>query len=185
MTPKDFAVAMIRTMGFPETENNVDALVAWQAAEGGHYANSAYFNPLNTTQPMAGSTFFNYLNPAKTVGVQRFTSWQQGLDATVKTLKNGRYGGIIASFMADAPAVDTLHAIGNTPWGTTTLKNAVSATAWRGYANKLDPIGGAIDTVIEATEKVVEHPKSTIGVVVALVVACGAGYFFYEKSRRK
>ncbi len=38
---------------------------------------------------MPGATVFN------SVGVKAYTSWKQGLEATVKTLKNGYYGGII------------------------------------------------------------------------------------------
>lgn len=184
MTPKDFAVAVIRTMGFPETDNNIDALVAWQGAEGGHFANSAYFNPLNTSQKMPGSTFFNYFDAAKTMGVQRYTDWQQGLDATIKTLNNGRYGSIIASFMASAPVLDTLHAIGNTAWGTTTLKNATSPSAWRAYANKIDPIGGAVAVLQEAGDVAMAHPKSTIGLLAGLAIMGVTGYYFYAKSRR-
>jgi hypothetical protein len=60
-------------------------LHAWQRAEGG----TARYNPLNTTEPWKGATDYN------SAGVKNYrTSWD-GINATVATLLNGRYPGIV------------------------------------------------------------------------------------------
>lgn len=140
VSPRDFAKIIINRMGFPETENNINALIVWQAAEGGHYVNTAYFNPLNTAWKMPGSTFFNRLTPD--FGVQRYTNWDQGIDATVNTLKMGIYQPIRDSFMKDAPTDETLRIIGGTPWGTYSLKTmtAEKVKEYLAYGDKADPI---------------------------------------------
>ena len=46
-------------MRLPVTADNVAAITAWEMAEGGHWYNTAYYNPLNTTQSMPGATVFN------------------------------------------------------------------------------------------------------------------------------
>ena len=88
-TQLTWAQALLVAMRLPVTADNIAAITAWEMAEGGHWYNTAYYNPLNTTQDMPGATVFN------SVGVKAYTSWKQGLEATVKTLKNGYYGGII------------------------------------------------------------------------------------------
>ena len=88
-TQLTWAKALLVAMRLPVTADNVAAVTAWEMAEGGHWYNTAYYNPLNTTQDMPGATVFN------SVGVKAYTSWKQGLEATVKTMKNGYYGGII------------------------------------------------------------------------------------------
>lgn len=60
-------------------------LAAWQIAEGG----TAEFNPLNTTQPWPGSTFYN------TAKVRDYLSGTDGIEATCVTLLNGYYTGIV------------------------------------------------------------------------------------------
>jgi hypothetical protein len=52
MTPLDFAHQLLRRLGVPESDSNLQALVAVQAVEGGHMQNSARFNPLNTMWPI-------------------------------------------------------------------------------------------------------------------------------------
>ena len=107
-----WAQALLVTMRLPVTADNVAAITAWEMAEGGHWYNTAYYNPLNTTQDMPGATVFN------SVGVKAYTSWKQGLEATVKTLKNGYYGGIIDALRRGNDASGVAQAVGNSPWGT-------------------------------------------------------------------
>lgn len=102
MTPVLFAQALLNALRLPVTDNNVQAIVAAQAVEGGFMHNAAAFNPLNTTQPMPGS------HPVTGVGVQAYASWQQGLDAIVKTLRNGLYNDILGSLSKSAAPDDTL-----------------------------------------------------------------------------
>ena len=94
VTQLTWAKALLVAMRFPVTADNIAAITAWEMAEGGHWYNTAYYNPLNTTQSMPGATVFN------SVGVKAYTSWKQGLEATMITLKNGYYGGILDALSA-------------------------------------------------------------------------------------
>jgi peptidoglycan hydrolase CwlO-like protein len=111
-TQLTWAKALLVAMRLPVTADNVAAVTAWEMAEGGHWYNTAYYNPLNTTQSMPGATVFN------SVGVKAYTSWKQGLEATVKTLKNGYYGGIIDALRRGNDASGVAAAVGASPWGT-------------------------------------------------------------------
>lgn len=111
-TPTTWAIALLGEIGRPATPQNTVAVTAWERAEGGHWANSARFNPLNTTQRMPGSA------PMNSVGVQAYTSWRQGLDATTITLRNGRYGGVLQALGRGNCAPCVADAVGASPWGT-------------------------------------------------------------------
>lgn len=86
--PETWAVDVLTGIGAPVTAENVAFLNAWQRREGGATANTAYWNPLNTTQRQTGSSSMN------SVGVQAFPDWNSGLRATLRTLRN--YRGIVA-----------------------------------------------------------------------------------------
>jgi peptidoglycan hydrolase CwlO-like protein len=112
VTQVTWAQAVLKSLGMPITADNVAAVVAWEMAEGGHWYNTAYYNPLNTTQSMPGATVFN------SVGVKAYTSWKQGLDATVITLHNGYYGGILEALSRGNDAQAVADAVAASPWGT-------------------------------------------------------------------
>jgi hypothetical protein len=103
-----WASDLLARLGMPKTSENVRALSAWAQAEG----TSAKFNPLATTQRAPGATNFN------SVGVKNFVSYEQGLDATVQTLKNGRYGAILDALKAGNSATAVGRAVEASPWGT-------------------------------------------------------------------
>ena len=107
-----WAKALLVAMRLPVTADNVAAIAAWEMAEGGHSYNTAYYNPLNTTQSMPGASIFN------SVGVKAYTSWKQGLEATVITMKNGYYDGIIAALQRGNDSSAVAAAVGASPWGT-------------------------------------------------------------------
>jgi peptidoglycan hydrolase CwlO-like protein len=107
-----WARALLVAMRFPVTADNVAAITAWEMAEGGHWYNTAYYNPLNTTQSMPGATVFN------SVGVKAYTSWKQGLEATMITLKNGYYGSILDALRRGNDSTAVAAAVGASPWGT-------------------------------------------------------------------
>jgi peptidoglycan hydrolase CwlO-like protein len=111
-TQLTWARALLVAMRFPVTADNVAAVTAWEMAEGGHWYNTAHYNPLNTTQRMPGATVFN------SVGVKAYTSWKQGLQATMITLKNGYYGGILDALKRGKDAEAVARAVGASPWGT-------------------------------------------------------------------
>jgi hypothetical protein len=112
VTPEGWADALLSSLGDPSSAENMRAVTAWERAEGGHWANDARFNPLNTTLREPGSTSING------VGVQAYTSWDEGLTATRDTLRNSRYGGILAALSAGDCAGCVAAAVAASPWGT-------------------------------------------------------------------
>lgn len=128
-TPTTWARALLARLGAPTTSANVSAVTAWEAAEGGHWHNSDRYNPLNTTQPEPGAVSTN------NVGVKAYTSWDQGLTATVQTLTNGLYGGILSALSSGQDADQVVSAVVKSPWGTTSISvDGSTATADGGGA---------------------------------------------------
>ena len=111
-TPTSWAVALLTSGGWPRTSCNIGAITAWENAEGGNWANSARFNPLDTTEPEPGSY------PMNSVGVQVYTSWAEGFRATLTTLANGHYGAILAALASGDSAQAVAGAVAASPWGT-------------------------------------------------------------------
>ena len=93
-SPTGFADALLQALGAPTSAANVASIVHWEALEGGNWHNSAKFNPLNTTMHESGSTSMNG------VGVQSYTSWAEGVKATVDTLKLAPYTSIVSALKA-------------------------------------------------------------------------------------
>lgn len=121
--PIDFAKAFLVRLGLPLTENNVRSAVGWVGLEGGHYHNGAWFNPFNTTQPMPGAEYFmGGTAPHGQPSIKRYLDWEQGLEATVKTITNPAYPSyknILNAFARSADPEETLMIINNDPaWGT-------------------------------------------------------------------
>ena len=111
-TPVTWAKALLQALQMPTTTANMAAIIAWEMAEGGHWYNTAHFNPLNTTWRMPGATAMN------SVGVKAYLSWAQGLAATVNTFHNGLYEGILAALRAGDDAQAVASAVAASPWGT-------------------------------------------------------------------
>lgn len=103
--------AILRGIGAPATPENIRYLNAWAQAEGGSASN----NPFNTTQPAGGASSYN------SVGVRNYTSPQQGIAATVQTLKNGHYGVLLNALRSGRSAMADAQAEAQTPWGTGSL----------------------------------------------------------------
>ena len=98
------------------------AIMGWTIAESGsHPCNGqpnmgARFNPLNTTLVLPGSTAYN------SIGVQNYTSYDQGVQATVSTLRETPYAKVVAALgkagQYDRAALALWEVVGS-PWGTT------------------------------------------------------------------
>lgn len=112
LSKTQFADAVLRKLGVRPTPGARKAMVGWMNAEGGHWNNDARYNPLNTTQPEPGAG-----NTGSQGNIKQYRSWQQGVDATATTLKNGRYDGIISALRRGDPSA-VASAIGSSPWGT-------------------------------------------------------------------
>jgi hypothetical protein len=68
-----FAHHLLQSLNVPDNESNVQALIAWEQAEGGIVHN----NPMNCTLDLPGATNWN------SIGVKTYVSLDQGLQATV------------------------------------------------------------------------------------------------------
>lgn len=112
---QQWAKDLLGKLGAPATDTSIAALNTWMRFEGGHWKNSAHFNPLNTTLTTPGSQSINK------VGVKSYGSWEQGLDATIQTLlgksaDSRGYTAIVDALKAGAPTSDILSAINNSAW---------------------------------------------------------------------
>lgn len=128
---------ILKGVGAPVTPQNVLFVNDWARAEGG----SAENNPFNTTQPGFGA-IGNY----NSVGVKRYATPQQGIAATIATLRNGRYGNILNALHQGTNARADAEALAASPWGTGALVLKMlggTGTAGRGAAPAAGP-GGAI-----------------------------------------
>lgn len=137
VTPQLWAQDLLRSLGDPLSAANEQAVVSWEAAEGGNWHNTAHYNPLNTTQREPGST------PMNPVGVQSYTSWQQGLDATTQTLRNGNYGGVLTALARGDNAAAVENAVTSSPWGTKSITNISPGS----YTPSATSGGGVLSTV--------------------------------------
>jgi len=102
-----FAENLLHKIGAPVTKANLTFLDAWQRAEGG-----SADNPFNTTEHARGAHRFN------SAGVQRYDSIATGIEATVKTLENGLYNGVLRALHIGTNAHAAADAVSRTPWGT-------------------------------------------------------------------
>lgn len=124
-TPDQFATALLGGLGMPITPASIKAIKTWSRFEGGNWKNSAHYNPLNTTLHEKGSTSMNY------AGVQSFSNWSTGVQATIETLKNTKgvgYEAILASLKTGkSSSADIL--------------KAISASHWAGRPGKYEKMG--------------------------------------------
>ena len=112
---RTWASQLLGALGAPTTSSNISALVTWAKLEGGHWNNSASYNPLNTTFDMGGNKSIN------SVGVKKYGSWEEGLNATVKTLLGNRssergYAAIVDALRNNAGTSSVLSAVNQSAW---------------------------------------------------------------------
>lgn len=101
----NFYSEVLKKIGAPKTPQNLLYFYAWRQAEGA----KSTFNPFNTTQAKEGSTFWNCLKRKEGKclgGVRNYKTESDGIDATAKTITNGRYGCILDSLKKDIGAVN-------------------------------------------------------------------------------
>jgi hypothetical protein len=108
-----FAEKVFKHLGIPLTQMSLTKFMAWMQQEGGNWHNSARYNPLNTTlaEPGAGNT-------GTQGNIKVYVSWQQGIDATVRTLKGSAYTGILANLAGTGDLASFESAVNASPWGT-------------------------------------------------------------------
>jgi hypothetical protein len=83
----DFYKGILKGIGAPITPENMKFLYAWRKGE----STKARNNPFATTK----KGFNGKSIPSSTAGVKNYKTPQNGIDATVATLKNGHYNCIV------------------------------------------------------------------------------------------
>lgn len=139
-TDDEFYKSILKGIGAPITDENMKFFYAWRQAEGGKAKN----NPFNTTQPKPNSTFYNCLKKGISgckSGVRNYMSSRDGIDATVKTIKNGRYQNIIDALKSGDSAEKSAQALKSSPWGTGQLALKVVQSYNSGATPKPPQIG--------------------------------------------
>jgi len=133
-TDDDYYKSVLKCLGAEPTKSNLLFLYAWRQAEGGKAKN----NPFNTTLKMPGATNYN------SVGVKNYQTPEQGIEATCKTLKNGRdkygYDKIIDGLKNDVGLSQLSDAVIGSKWGTKDLLRKVSQGYIAGNSPKPHPI---------------------------------------------
>src|SRR5574341_4162 len=172
-TPLDFAKALLNRLGIPQSQNRLVGLVAFAASEGGHWANSARYNPFNTTLGMPGAQSMN------SAGVKAYTSWSQGIEATARTMGQTNMRPMINALKADATPQQFLASVTQTPWcpqsapGCSAYENANAIALYNGYAAKQD---NTTLSTSSAVGWIREHPVVTVAAIVLAVG--GVTYYF-------
>ena len=108
LTDKNFYMKLLESLGAPISDENMKFMYAWRQAEGKGGKN----NPFNTTWNLNGSTTMN------SAGVRNYLTLEDGMVATVKTLKNGRYGCILDGLRNDIGAANIAKCESLKTWGT-------------------------------------------------------------------
>ena len=126
----DFYKSILKCLGAEPTKSNMLFMYAWRQAEGGKAKN----NPFNTTLKIPGATNYN------SVGVKNYSTPEEGIDATCKTLKNGRdkygYDKIIDGLKNDVGLSKLSDAVVNSKWGTKDLLTRITKDYIAGVSPK-------------------------------------------------
>ena len=92
---ENFFKDILKKIVAPTTQGNLTWMKAWRQIESGN----ALWNPLNTTQ-IAGGVSSNY----NTYKVQNYFTRDNGINATVSTMTNGKYPNIIKALQKGIPS---------------------------------------------------------------------------------
>lgn len=121
-THAGWARALLAADSLPQTSCNLNAVLAWERAEGGGFGNQAAYNPLNVNPgPGAGWPGYN------ATGAWAFPDAATGLRYTVRTLNNGNYGAILAALRAGDSAQRVCNAIMASPWAASHYRGTLAA----------------------------------------------------------
>ena len=118
LTDKNFYMKLLESLGAPVSDENMKYMYAWRQAEG----NGGKYNPFNTTWNLPGSTTMN------SAGVRNYASLEDGMVATIKTLKNGYYNCIVNGLKDDIGAANIARCESLKTWGTGDLVGKVVAS---------------------------------------------------------
>lgn len=127
LVDKNFYSKLLENLGAPVTDGNLEFLYAWKQAEG----HGGKFNPFNTTLNLPGAQSIN------ADGVKNYDSMEQGMEATVKTLRNQRYGCIVDGLKNNIGASNIAKCQSLKTWGTGDLVAKVVSGYDRGNTPKI------------------------------------------------
>lgn len=125
LADRNFYAKILENLKAPVTDENVKFMYAWRQAEG----KGGTYNPFNTTWDLPGSTSMN------SHGVKNYKSLEDGMIATIKTLKNPRYSCIVNGLRDDIGAINVAKCESLKVWGTGDLV----AKVVNGYNNGAKP----------------------------------------------
>jgi len=132
-----FYERVLKDLGVPVTDGNMTFLKSIRQSEGA----KARFNPFNTTMKKLGSNCYNVLKRDKfgscKSGVQNYISEEDGIDATVDTLKLDYYKDIVQGLNNDVGPKELSRRWAASPWGTGELVKRVVNSVIKG--GKLSP----------------------------------------------
>jgi peptidoglycan hydrolase-like protein with peptidoglycan-binding domain len=125
LSDKNVYAKLLESLNAPVTEENLKFLYAWRQAEG----KSGTYNPFNTTWKLPNSI------PINDHGVRSYQTLEDGIRATIKTLKNSRYECIVNGLKNDIGAINISRCPALETWGTGDLVYKVLL----GYENGAKP----------------------------------------------
>ena len=135
-----FYTRVLKDLGAPVTDGNITFLKAIRQSEGA----KARFNPFNTTMKKMGSSCYNVLKRDSfggcKSGVQSYVSEEDGIDATVDTLKLGYYKDIVLGLKNDVGPKELAKRWAASPWGTGALVKRVVDSYLKGAKPSPPPI---------------------------------------------
>lgn len=177
-----FASQTLARLGIPNTQANVAKFVTWINAEGGNWNNTARYNPLNTTLAKPGATSIN------SDGVKAYTSWEQGYEATVQTLKLPAYADVLKTLRSGSTAAFE-QAVNASPWGTqfsgvpTASGNAEKSVEEEGVTPLANKAASAVGSALGFSwPKLGEFALTTLLLLVGAVLVIGGIFTFLGKK---
>lgn len=142
---EQWAIDMETVGGLPSSDT--PALIAWGAAEGGSFHNTAYGNVLNTTKTLPGVPSINTgtqgdIQSFAIPGQTQAEDWQEGIEADLSTINQSNMVDIRSALEGGNPSA-LPSALEKDPWGT----NSASVAAILGEnPDTIDALGGATTT---------------------------------------
>lgn len=113
MSKYAWALALIQALGGTPTPAIINFLIAWIDSEG----TRAAWNPLASTNSGPGSSNFNSFGPGGKYHVQNYTSFQQGIERTVHTLRESYFRNLLAAIQTGNPDLAFAHPNELDTWG--------------------------------------------------------------------
>lgn len=175
-TLKDFAVSLLNTIGLEPTPNRIVSLVAFGGIEGGHWFNSARFNPMNTMYPASGATQAQGLLN----GIKAYPDWNTGIKATAATIVQKNMAPIANALKNDVNPREFLTAVTKSAWCPGCDYTKFDPVAiYQAKGNLQDKGSSPIPSVAQATDWLTKYGPWILAIGGALVL----GGIYYVSTR--